>query len=94
VEAFEELTWVSIMFFVFGPSVGIHARCCFHKINVLNCDFRIMALILMMWKGPVNHSDACVEVDIAVIRTIQVCCHFSVLKRSIFFGSKRGILYL
>jgi hypothetical protein len=41
-----------------------------------------MALILMMWKGPVNHSDACAGVDIAVIPRIQVCCHFQCLKEA------------
>lgn len=39
-----------------------------------------MASILMTWKGPVNRSDACVEVDTAAIRTIQVCCHFQCFK--------------
>ena len=41
-----------------------------------------MALILMTWKGPVNHSDACAGVDIAVIPRIQVCCHFQCLKEA------------
>lgn len=44
-----------------------------------------MALILMTWEGSVNHSDACVEVDIAAIRIIQVCCHFQCLKETFPF---------
>ena len=40
--------------------------------NVWNSDFRIMALILMMWMVPVEHSDACAEADAAVIQGVQV----------------------
>jgi hypothetical protein len=47
-----------------------------HKVNVWNCDFRIMALILMMWVAPVKHSDACAEADTVVIRRVQVRSQF------------------